>query len=442
MKRLLITQLLSWRDNVRRKPLILKGVRQAGKTHLLQEFGNTNYKQTHYINCEKQESIKEIFENDLDPKRILTDLQFSLQTKINIQEDLLIIDEIQACPRALTSLKYFCEELPELNLCSAGSLLGLHLNQGSYPVGKVDMLHLYPMSFYEFLLGIGDEIAAGFISNFTLNTKITDTIHQQLWLRLKQYFITGGLPEVVSVFSEYQENLYEASISVRQKQEELIKAYYADIAKHAGKINAMHIDRTWRSVPTQLSKTHDDGTKRFKFKDIIPNINRYSQLVNVIDWLESAELLIKIPIIETIEMPLSAYAKNNLFKLFMFDTGILGAMSELGPKNILDQDYGTYKGYFAENFVAQQLQSIQKQRFYSWQKDRSEIEFLLQHEGSVIPIEVKSGKSTRAQSLQKYIKKYSPEKTFVLSANKPNVNLKSGFYQLPLYLCEKILDLD
>lgn len=371
----------------------------------------------------------------------MNQLAFYLHTPIDVQQDLVIFDEIQACPRALTSLKYFCEQLPELALCTAGSLLGLTLNEGSYPVGKVDMLHLYPLTFSEFLAGVGDQHAVDYLWQLDLSSSIPEAIHQQLWERLKQYFVTGGLPEVVALFAQHQVNLYDATSRVRQKQKELIYAYYADIAKHSGKVNAMHIDRTWRAVPLQLSSTQDGEATRFKFKGIIPGINRYQQLVNVIDWLESAELVIKLPLVDTVKQPLLAFTKVNLFKLFMFDVGILGAMSELDPKIIYDYSYGSYQGYFAENFVAQQLLATYQQTLFTWQENRSEIEFLLQWEGQVIPVEVKSGSVTRAKSLDKYIKLYQPKRSFIVSARPLQSQIQQVKTYLPLYLSERLLDI-
>lgn len=438
MKRDLMTQLQAWKTNPRRKPLILKGVRQTGKTYLLEQFGRESFSRYHLINFEKQARARTLFEGDLAPKHLLEELRFLLETPIDIKTDLVIFDEIQACPKALTSLKYFCEDLPELALCSAGSLLGIHLNESSYPVGKVDMLHLHPLKFSEFLAGIKDEILLDYFNNIQVNSTPSDVAHKKLWQRLKEYFITGGLPEVVSVFSEQQNSLFEATQAARIKQNELINAYYADIAKHSGKVNAMHIDRTWHAVPTQLSNAEDQSTQRFKFKGIIPNVNRYGQLVNVIDWLESAELILKVAIIEPVAQPLLAYTKENIFKLFMFDVGILGAMSGLDPKTILDYDYGTYKGYFAENFVAQQLIASCSIELVSWQNDRSEIEFLIQQKGQLIPLEVKSGNITRAKSLQKYIEKYQPKKSLLLSAKNLNIDHKNNLYHLPLYLAERV----
>lgn len=441
MQRYLLKNLQAWLAKKDRKPLILMGVRQTGKTYLLKQFGAQNFAHCHYINFEEQPSACALFAGDLDPKELLNQLAFYLRTPIDIHQDLVVFDEIQACPRALTSLKYFCEQLPELALCSAGSLLGLALNEGSYPVGKVDMLHLYPLTFSEFLAGVGDQHAVDYLWQLDLNSSIPEAVHQQLWRRLKHYFVTGGLPEVVALFAEHQADLYAATSRVRQKQKELIYAYYADIAKHSGKVNAMHIDRTWRAVPMQLSSTHDGETNRFKFKGIIPGISRYQQLVNVIDWLESAELVIKLPLVDTVKQPLPAFAKANFFKLFMFDIGILGAMSELDPKIIYDYGYGSYQGYFAENFVAQQLLATYQQTLFTWQENRSEIEFLLQWEGQVIPIEVKSGSITRAKSLEKYIELYQPPRSFILSAKPLQSQAQPMKTYLPLYLSERLLDI-
>ncbi|MCB1827157.1 MAG: ATP-binding protein [Coxiellaceae bacterium] len=432
-------KLVAWKTQKGRKPLILRGVRQTGKTYLLTQFGLAHFNAVHIVNFEKQANFKAIFEKDLDPRRILDDLRFELQTQINIDKDLVVFDEIQACPNALTSLKYFCEDLPGLALCSAGSLLGLHLNETSYPVGKVDMLHLHPMTFSEFLDGVGDTLAAELIQQYQMGDAISESKHKRLWQRLKHYFITGGLPEVVNLFSQQQDNLYDATVLVRTKQEELIKAYYADIAKHSGKVNAMHIDRTWRAVPKQLAANYDVSTSRFRFKDIIPNVNRYRQLVNVVDWLEAAELVFRLPIVGAFEQPINAYTKDNLFKLLIFDVGILGAMNLIDPALILKEDYGTYKGYFAENFVGQQLLALTSHPTFNWQEDRSEIEFLLPYHGQVIPIEVKSGSVTRAKSLKKYIDKYEPKRSFILSSNQPYLNSNKKVAHLPLYLVESIL---
>src|SRR3990167_4160010 len=437
MKRDLIQQLIKWADNPHRKPLLLNGVRQVGKTYLLKQFGAARFQQTHYFNFEKETELHAIFAKNLEPKRILSELKFYANHTIDEKRDLIIFDEIQACPSALTSLKYFQEEMPELSLASAGSLLGLSLGGGSFPVGKVDMLTLHPLSFYEFLKAMDDQKSLSLLSKITLQSPFPEIIHQHLWGQLKIYLVVGGLPEAVNVYLENKQDSYMAFQKVRDKQHELILGYYSDIAKHAGKINSMHIDRVWRSVPSQLSAAHDGNAEKFSFKNIIPTINRYSRLVNVIDWLEATHLVIKIPIINHASLPFSAYCKNNTFKLFMFDVGILGAMSNLSPKTILDYDYGTYKGYFAENFIAQMFLTAEPKRLYSWRENTAEIEFLRDINGNIIPIEVKSGWVTKAKSLAIFSEKYQPKYRVIFSAKNLYCDhtLKTHYY--PIYLAEK-----
>lgn len=437
MKRNLITQLEKWADNPDRKPLLLNGVRQVGKTHLLKQFGTAHFSQVHYFNLENEAELHTIFSSNLNPKRILNELKFYANHTIDEKKDLIIFDEIQACPLALTSLKYFQEEMPELSLASAGSLLGLSLGAGSFPVGKVDMLTLHPLSFYEFLMALDDGKSLSILHNINVQSTIPDIVHQHLWEQLKIYFVVGGLPEAVNVFLSNKHDLYTALQKVREKQRELIVGYYADIAKHAGKINSMHIDRVWRAVPSQLSTVHDSNAKKFTFKSIIPGISRYSRLVNVIDWLEATHLIIKVPMINNASLPLSAYCKENTFKLFMFDVGILGAMSDLSPKTILDYDYGTYQGYFAENFIAQMFLTAESKQLYSWRENTAEIEFLRDINGDIIPIEVKSGWVTKAKSLAIFSEKYQPKYRVIFSAKNLYCDhaLKTHYY--PIYIAEK-----
>ena len=413
--------------------MVLWGVRQCGKTYILEKFGKQEFQQTHYINFEQEtESLNKIFAKDLKPKRIIEELSFYIKCNIDIEHDLVIFDEIQDCPRALTSLKYFCEQMPELALCCAGSLLGLQLNAASFPVGKVDIIHMHSMSFVEFLMALGEDKSLEYLQ-YPLPTEIPQIVHEHLFARLKWYFVVGGLPEIVSVFIELRTNLFNALTIVREQQQTLIKEYYADIAKHAGKVDAMHIMRVWQNVPAQLAANYDATTAKFKFKGIVSGIDRYARLANTIDWLVAAHHVIKIPIVNSGELPLSAYTKESNFKLYMFDVGILGAMSNLPPKTILDQQYNTYKGYFAENFVAQQLILANTDNLYSWQDSRAEVEFLQILDDGVIPIEVKSGKIIKAKSLAKFIAKYSPEYSVVYSARNMSIDKTSKTYRYPLY---------
>ncbi|MFI5334198.1 MAG: ATP-binding protein [Chlamydiales bacterium] len=431
MKRKMMGRLLEWKEEKSRKPLLLKGVRQVGKTHLLKEFGKTHFAQCHYFNFEKQPNLCKIFEQDLQPKRILNELSFTLNLPIHIGKDLVIFDEIQESPKALTSLKYFQEECPELHLCGAGSLLGLHLSSHSFPVGKVTFETLQPMSFEEFLMANHDK-SLPLIQQLTSQDKLPEVVHAHLWEMLKHYFVVGGLPEVVAAYCSHKHTLFEAFSIVRKKQEDLLNSYYADIAKHAGKANAMHIDRVFRSVPAQLGQNHDGSVARFKFKGVVPGISHYDRLASAIDWLEATGLIIKVHIVNTGFLPFKSYAKENLFKLLLFDVGILGSMSGLSPKAILDADYGSYKGYFAENFVAQEFFGHRMEALFSWQEQKAEIEFLYEESGKVIPIEVKSGSTVHAKSLRIFSEKYKPAYVVVFSGHPFEIRPRTHFY--PLYL--------
>ncbi len=431
MKRQLMERLLKWKNEKNRKPLLLKGVRQVGKTYLLKEFGRLHFPQCHYFNFEKQPGLAKIFEKDLNPQRILDQLSFHLNCPIHIGEDFVIFDEVQEAPKVLTSLKYFQEDCPRLHLCAAGSLLGLHLNSGSFPVGKVDFETLRPMSFEEFLIA-GDDKALALLQKLTLRDEIPELVHEHLWEQLKQYFVVGGLPEVVATYYEFKDNLFEAFSRVRKKQDDLLNSYYSDISKHAGKINAMHIDRVFRSVPMQLSQVNDGSVARFKFKGVVPGVSHYDRLAGAIDWLEAAGLAVKVHIVNTGKLPFKAYAKENLFKLLLFDVGILGNMSGLSPKTILEADYGSYKGYFAENFVAQELLCRGQDLLFSWQEVRAEIEFLVEVDGKVIPLEVKSGFSVKAKSLKIFSEKYKPPYEVIFSGHPLEIRHNRHYY--PLYL--------
>ena len=434
MKRNMMDELLKWKLENDRKPLILKGVRQVGKTHLLKEFGRLHFPKVHYFNFEKQPALAKIFEPDLVPKRIIDELSFSQGGSIDITRDLVIFDEIQEFPKALTSLKYFAEDCPELFLCAAGSLLGIHLNSGSFPVGKVTFQTLRPMSFEEFLMANDDLKSVEMMRKISLVNRIPEIVHEHLWEQLKRYFVVGGLPEAVATYCKHKTNLFEAFSIVRKKQEDLLNTYYADISKHSGKVNAMHIDRVFRSVPAQLNQVQDGSVARFKFKGVIPGVNHYDRLASAIDWLENVGLIVKVHIVNTGLLPFKAYSKENFFKLLLFDIGILGCMSDLSPKVILDYDYGSYKGYFAENFVAEELLGAGLDQLFSWQENKAELEFLSEVDGKAIPVEVKSGSVTKAKSLALFAAKYRPPFQVLFSARPFEIDPKRGIHYYPLYL--------
>lgn len=437
MYRTIIKKLNNWKKSLARKPLILLGARQIGKTYILNEFGNKNFKKVFYINFERDKRFKEIFDIDLNPKRIIQELEFSFKNQINKKEDLLIFDEIQTAPQALTSLKYFCEELPEMAICAAGSFLGIKHGESSFPVGKVDVLNMYPMSFEEFVLATEDLQVHEVIEKWEGNAPLPQIVHEELFHLWKIYLIVGGLPEAVHTYKKNKDELFNSFILVRNLQSEIINIHLADIAKHSGKVNSMHIERLWSNIPSQLAREQNGTAPKFKFKGIIPSVKGYERLVGAIDWLLATGLILKVPIVNSGELPFKAYAKENVFKLFVYDVGILGALSDLSPAVIYDYKYGTYKGYFAENFVAQEFTCSfgRPDKLYAWTEGKSEVEFLREVNKKAVPIEVKSGFNTSSRSLQVFMKKYKSPYGGIFHAG----NFKKGeiIYKYPLYTAYK-----
>ena len=431
MRREVLKSLLAWKDSKNRKPLILQGARQVGKTFLLKEFGLQCFKNCHYFNFEEDQRLARIFETDLNPKRILNELRFHAAGDIDPARDLILFDEIQRCGRALTGLKYFCEEMPQLALCAAGSLLGVALHGESFPVGKVTFLDLHPMNFLEFLEGIGEQGLAQALMDQSPFTSYPALAHDRLWELWKHYLVVGGLPAAVMEYGRNRSNLFAAAAHVRKLQRDLINAYCADIAKHSGKAIALHIERLWRSVPQQLARNIDGSAPKFRFKDAVHGIRGYERLIGPISWLKSARLVINTAIIEKAAQPLSAYASENNFKLYMFDVGMLGALSDLQPRVIFDYGFGSYQGYIAENFVAQELRAAGTEALYCWQGRTSEVEFLLSTGKGILPLEVKSGTVTHAKSLDVFVERFHPESSYVLSGR--NSERRGNRYFVPLY---------
>jgi len=431
MQRLAMDQLKVWKENPTRKPLILRGARQVGKTYLLKQFGEAEFPNYHYINFEEDQQAGQLFERNLDPERILNDLQLYLEKPINQQTDLVIFDEIQRCPKALTSLKYFREKIPELALCAAGSLIGIYLSWDSFPVGQVTFLGLYPMTFEEFLLETGKQQFVALLSELTWKEPLPEIAHTKLWDLWKRYLITGGMPEVIEQYREQQDNLLQVLQKVREIQKDLINTYMADIAKHSGKTNAMHIERLWRNVPAQLARSLDGSATKFKFKDAIPGYRGYERLAAPIDWLEKTGLILKTSIIENAKIPLYGNSVDNRFKLYLLDVGLLGAMNGISPTVYLDFDFSSYKGYIAENFVAQELVAAGHQNLFCWEGRTSEVEFLIETDNQIVPVEVKSGYITKSKSLRVYEERYQSKRSFVLSGN--NIRHSERRLYIPIY---------
>ena len=424
--------MLQWKNSSNRKPLILRGARQVGKTYSLLDFGKTSFPHYHYINFEQDERVRTLFEKDLDPTRIVEEMQFYLDTSIDKQSDLVIFDEIQHCLRALTSLKYFCEQMPELALCAAGSLLGVYLADESFPVGKVTLLDLYPMSFEEFLEGVGNQRLVELLRSHVFSHPLPQAAHDRLWDLWKRYLIVGGLPEVVALYRDQMEDQYKAVKDIRGVQRDLLETYMADIAKHSGKINALHIERLWRNVTHQLARSQDGSAPKFRFKDVVPGIRGYERLASPLSWLEKACLILRTSIVERAEIPLSGFAQGNRFKQYFFDVGLLGALSAIDPARFLMYDFKTYKGYVAENFVAQELRSSGVLALYCWVGRTAEVEFLLETADEIIPVEVKAGNITQSKSLRVYEERYKPGKSIVLSAS--NIDSRGPRLHVPVYL--------
>lgn len=438
MERNISDQLISWMKKRSRKPLIVRGARQVGKTYSLEKFGNNHFKACHYLNFEEDEQLTSIFSKDLKPDRILKELEFYLDSSISVKEDILFFDEIQACPRALNSLKYFQEKRPDQAIVAAGSLLGVELNDVSFPVGKVEFIDMHPLSFIEFLNAVGDHSSYSFLKEFHKDLDIPEIVHKRLWQQMKNYMIVGGLPEAVKAWKDSRETPFAAFKAVRKVQKDLLTAYLADMAKHSGQQNSMHLERLWNNIPNQLAREQDGSAAKFKFKNVIPGVRGYERLAGSIDWLVKAGLINKVVMVNSGNLPFSAYARENNFKLYCFDTGLLGALANLSPKTILDYNYGSYKGYFAENFAAQEFRWADNLTLYFWRERTAEVEFIREVEGTVLPIEIKSGWVTQAKSIKVFAEKYNPPYRIILSGRPFRLDHKNRVHSYPLYLAGKI----
>lgn len=423
--------LLRWKHSPARKPLILRGARQTGKSYSLIEFGRENFPTCHLINFQKNPELGSLFESSLSPEGIIEALEFFLDESINPQTDLVIFDEIQDCPRALTSIKYFCEKMPELALCCAGSLLGVVHSENPFPVGKVTFLDLYPLSFSEFLGAIGEQRILAYFENIQLNTQIPELIHENLLSLLKEYFVVGGLPEVVDEYRHHRKHRREAFEQVRAQQRDLLDAYVRDFAKYADSARSDRILAVFSAIPAQLAKEN----KKFIASKVVSG-GRYSALQSAIDWLAGAGLVIKVPIANSGELPFSAFTEENRFKLYFFDTGLLGALAQLSPGALYTETdlFATFKGAFCENFVAQELLNSAGRPLFCWTRNTAEIEFMLEHEGEVLPIEVKSGKSGKLKSLNVFAQRYSAPYRTRFSARNFEINHETAMHSYPLYL--------
>lgn len=399
MDRTLMAKLIAWKDKPRRKPLILNGARQVGKTWLLKEFGRTRFSNVAYINLDHNAVMREQFELGYDTPRLISAFQFETSEHIAEGETLIILDEIQECPRALTSLKYFCEEAPGYAIAAAGSLLGITIHDGTgYPVGKVETLDLHPMGFTEFLLATGNGNLAKLIA--IDDPVMIDSFSSKLIPLLRQYYYVGGMPEAVAAFLE--RGMLE---DVREVQNDILRGYERDISKHLSRTEAEHAIAAWESIPQHLGREN----KKFVFGHIAKGA-RARNYQSGITWLEQAGLVTRVRRVTKPGLPLRSYADDSAFRLFLLDVGLLAAMAGLDKRTVIGGNsiFEEFKGALTEQYVCQQLISERGLAPYYWSAENStgELDFLVQDGSRVAAIEVKAEENLRARSLRAFKDKH------------------------------------
>lgn len=429
MKRNIWQALIDWKDSPERKPLILKGARQVGKTWLMQEFGKTHYENTVYINFDTEDEIKSIFEGNKNPHRIIELLSLISGGRIFPEKTLILLDEIQECSAALNSLKYFCEQANEYHIIAAGSLLGTLLAKPkSYPVGKVNLLDIYPLTFDEFLAAT-DEGLYTYYCCIQKGQQIEEIFHRRFLDVYNNYLIIGGMPECVDSWVKYKDPQH-----ISQIQRELIELYEGDFSKHSGDVNSGRILMVFRSIASQLAKANE----KFMYGAIREG-GRAKDFEEAIEWLVSAGMLIRLYNVNKIEHPLAAFDRLDCFKLFVFDTGLLKYMAGVDNSAILLKSNYQFKGPLTENYVLQQLRGKfnLEPRYYS--DKNSELDFLIQNGTEIIPVEVKSGEDKSAPSFKRYITTHRP--ACAIRYSKRGYAENDAIMNIPLYLAGKTKEL-
>ena len=429
MKRNAILKLVQWKNSPERKPMVLRGARQVGKTWLMKEFGKNYYDNYVYFNFDEEDELKSIFETNKNPNRIIELLSMISDEKIEPEKTLIIFDEIQECPEALNTLKYFKEKANEYHVITAGSLLGTLLAKPkSYPVGMVNLLDIYPLTFDEFLNAIDSGLYA-YYESIQKEQVIEQIFHQRLLDAYNYYLIIGGMPECVSSWIKYKDPAMVSKI-----QRELIEVYENDFSKHNGKVNSGRILMVFRSIVSQLAKPNE----KFMYGAVREGA-RARDFEEAIEWLVSAGMLNRVYNVSKMEHPLSAFDKLDQFKLFVFDTGLLKQMSGVDNSAILLRTDYQFKGPLTENYVLQQLQGQfeVEPRYYS--DKNGEIDFVVQNKMEIIPIEVKGGEDRSANSFKTYVANNAPQHAYRFS--KRGYRKDGGFTNLPLYLARKTKDL-
>jgi predicted AAA+ superfamily ATPase len=427
--------LSAWKRQSTRKPVLLDGARQVGKSWLIDQlFGPREFRKVHKLDFRAEPGLASLFSESLEPRTILSNIELHFNRTIEIEQDLIFFDEVGECQAAVDSLKYFAEQLPQAFVCASGSNIGL---LDSFPVGKVQQLELFPLCFEEFIMATGQ---ARLLQAFR-ELQRSQTVHQMLWSQLLDFYFVGGMPEAVASWFEVEGSAHERAQNIVRIHRDQIAGYQRDFGKYAGKHHAQHIEAVFQNVPRQLAASQDGSVQRFKFKNVIEKKQRYRELQGPIDWLEKARLVWKCyPIDGKPEVPLLARARANIFKLYLFDVGLLGYMLGMTYADQRAQSL-SYKGYIAENFVLTELRAHVGYPLYSWEQARAEVEFLHRcADGEVIPVEVKSGKRTQARSLRSYIDRYAPTRAIKLIGGlggDPDGPLKIW----PLYYAQYLRDL-
>lgn len=429
MKRQINQALIEWKSSNQRKPLIIDGARQVGKTHAVIKFAEDNYKNFHHFNFESQPKLANCFESSLDPYDIIAKLQVFIEKKIEAVETLIFFDEVQLCPKVLTSLKYFCEQAPEYQVISAGSSLGITLSGGTaFPVGKVNFLKMYPLSFIEFLQATGKQELSEYLSQISLKAN-DQTFHEELNELFLNYIYLGGMPEVVANFTKNRD--FSAARSI---QKEILQAYQQDFSKYLPPSETLKVRRIWNSIPNQLAREN----KKFIFSAITKSA-RAREYEVALQWLVDSSLVLRSTLVTQGAAPLVSSQDPDVFKVFLHDVGLLGALVDLPQQTLLNGEemLSSFQGALFENIVAQELVcSLQKELHYWASNGQAEIDFITELDGRVIPIEVKSGNNLRSKSVMAFIKKYEPEVAVRISRSELSHNQK--ILELPVYMVSQL----
>jgi predicted AAA+ superfamily ATPase len=425
MQRLIYNDLILWKNSEKRKPLLLQGARQVGKTWIVNQFGKSEYAQYIRLNFEEDPELKKLFHGLLDPNYLIEKISLYIGKKITSNDTLIFFDEIQTCPEAISSLKYFYEKSPEYHIVAAGSLLGVSLGKtSSFPVGKVNFLSVYPMSFSEYLQAVGEELIAEHLLKNGGSEAFPDLLHDKIEQHFKMYLYLGGMPEVVQNYIDQKD-----IVSVRKIQNDILQSYLMDFSKYTSPKEAVKLTELWNSIPFQLAKEN----KKFKFSDI-KSKSRAVHFEETVAWLKAAGLIYVVFQLRDAKLPLGGYADYSKFKIYMLDSGLLGAMLGLTSNIIIQPDalFKEYNGAFIENYVCCELtRNLGKDIFY-WTSDReAEVDFVFQHEDDIIPIEVKSGTNRNTKGLRIFESKYQVKHLIRISPR--NMIQSDNFINIPLY---------